>query len=332
MRKSKINSYLSINTMVTMLFFLLMTTFNRNAVGQTYTSIPVKDSWTATTNLDVNCSTYTSHGQNELKMGVSINGNEATFLIAKNDLSKFTKNGTGYIKKDDACGTILGQINYSVDSYFVIIKITLSHTSGTLKYCGMTKTENDWRNHTNPVSISAINLAPTIPSNPSPSIGATGVSTSPGLSWSCSDPEGGSVGFDLYIGTSSTNLTLNSSGTGTSKTLSGLASGQKYYWKIAASDNQNNFTQGPVWSFTTRSANQAPTTPSNPSPSSGTTGVSSSPTLSWSSTDPEGGSVGFDLYFGTSSTNLTLNSSGTGTSKTLSALASGQKYYWKIAA
>ncbi|MFA9389063.1 MAG: RHS repeat domain-containing protein, partial [Prolixibacteraceae bacterium] len=70
-------------------------------------------------------------------------------------------------------------------------------------------------------------------------------------SWSCSDPEGGSVGFDLYIGTSSTNLTLNSSGTGTSKTLSALASGQKYYWKIAASDNQNNFTQGPIWSFTT---------------------------------------------------------------------------------
>ena len=102
------------------------------------------------------------------------------------------------------------------------------------------------------ITVTRVNQPPTTPSNPSPANGATGVSTSPSLSWNCTDPEGGSIGFDIYYGTSSSNLSSHVSGTGTSAFLSGLGFNQTYYWKVIAYDSQNNSTEGPVWHFTTR--------------------------------------------------------------------------------
>ena len=95
------------------------------------------------------------------------------------------------------------------------------------------------------------NQPPTQPSNPNPSNGATGVSTSPTLSWTCTDPEGGSVGYTVWWGTSSSNMTNHQGGSGTSTTLNGLSENQTYYWKVVAYDQQDNSTQGPVWHFTT---------------------------------------------------------------------------------
>ena len=174
------------------------------------------------------------------------------------------------------------------------------------------------------------NQPPTEPSNPSPYNGATGVSTSPTLSWSSYDPEGGSVEYDLSYGTSSSNLSNHKSGQGTSTSLSGLNAGQTYYWRVVSYDNQNSSTQGPIWQFTTQAANQPPTTPSNPSPSNGATGVPTTLTLSWSSSDPEGGSIGYDLYYGTTTSNMTNHVHGQGTTANLSGLSYGQTYYWKV--
>lgn len=98
------------------------------------------------------------------------------------------------------------------------------------------------------------NQPPTTPSNPNPSNGATGVSTSPTLSWTCYDPEGGSVGYTVWWGTSSSNMTNHQGGSGTSTTLSGLSGNQTYYWKVVAYDEQDNSTQGPIWHFTTSAA------------------------------------------------------------------------------
>ena len=176
------------------------------------------------------------------------------------------------------------------------------------------------------------NQPPTTPTSPNPSNGATGVPTSPSLSWSCYDPEGGTVGYDVYYGTSTSTMSNHVSGSGTSTSLSGLSSGQTYYWRVIAYDPQNNSTTGPIWHFTTQAANQPPTTPSNPNPSDGATGVSLSPTLSWTCTDPNGDAVGYDLYFGTSSLSMNLLHSGNGTSITLNGLSNNQNYYWKVIA
>ncbi|RPI04658.1 MAG: hypothetical protein EHM64_09295, partial [Ignavibacteriae bacterium] len=147
------------------------------------------------------------------------------------------------------------------------------------------------------------NNPPEAPSSPSPSDGATGVSTSPTLSWSCSDPDDDAVTYDVYFGTSSnptTTIATNQNALSISRT--GLASSTPYYWKIVAKDSKGATTTGSVWSFTTGAAtNNPPAAPSSPSPSDGATGVSTSPTLSWSCSDPDGDAVTYDVYFGTSS-------------------------------
>jgi parallel beta-helix repeat protein len=93
------------------------------------------------------------------------------------------------------------------------------------------------------------------PSNPSPSNGASHVSTTPTLSWDGGDPDHDYINYDVYFGTTSTptyvdtifltNLTTNSWMPGT------LVKGTTYYWKIIAWDNFNDTVSGPTWSFYT---------------------------------------------------------------------------------
>ncbi len=125
--------------------------------------------------------------------------------------------------------------------------------------------------------------APSTPSSPSPSNGATNVAVSGTLKWSCSANDGGStLSYDLYMGTSSSNMTL-------------YKSGSKYYWKLIAYNGSGKSTQGPVWSFTTKEV-AAPSTPSSPSPSNGATNVAVSGTLSWSCSPNDGGTtLSYDL-------------------------------------
>ena len=181
-------------------------------------------------------------------------------------------------------------------------------------------------------TLSSGNSAPNTPSNPNPSIGATGIATSGTFSWTCTDPDGDDVGYDLYLGTSSSTMGLTASGSGTSVYISGLLSGRKYYWKVVAYDDYDNMVTGPLWYFTTANPNSAPTVPSNPNPNDGATGISTSPLLSWTCTDPDGDAVGYDLYLGASASSMALVTSGSGTMATLTGLNPEQTYYWKVIA
>jgi uncharacterized protein (TIGR02145 family) len=99
----------------------------------------------------------------------------------------------------------------------------------------------------------APNLPSDTPSNPSPDSTETNVWTSPTLSWSCSDPEGDPLAYDVYFGSVNPPDTLVSSNqSGTSLARNGLTGGTTYYWKVVAKDNHSHSTSGPVWSFTTQ--------------------------------------------------------------------------------
>jgi len=89
---------------------------------------------------------------------------------------------------------------------------------------------------------------PGVPSSPSPANGATGVSTSVGLSWS----DSGAQSYDVYLGS-----TLIASNIGSSTfSVSNLAAGTTYSWKVVAKNSAGS-TSGPAWSFTT-AASTAP--------------------------------------------------------------------------
>ena len=103
-------------------------------------------------------------------------------------------------------------------------------------------------------------IPPSLPSSPSPSNGATDISTSPLLSWSTSaSPNGDPITYDVYFGTSSSSLPLVfSAKIGTTQQQNGLANSTNYFWKVIAKDNHGNIATGGPWSFKTVSAVSAP--------------------------------------------------------------------------
>jgi len=104
--------------------------------------------------------------------------------------------------------------------------------------------------HQDGMIILSFNLPPNAPSNPSPEDSATVISTSPTLTWSCSDPDGDSLTYEVYLGTDNPPATkVDSNLTAAILSCSGLAIDTPYYWQVVASDNQRHSTVGPVWSF-----------------------------------------------------------------------------------
>ena len=92
---------------------------------------------------------------------------------------------------------------------------------------------------------------PNPPSNPNPADNATSVSTNANLSWTCSDPDGDPLTYDVYFGTFSNPPLENSGQSGTTYDLGTLNEETTYYWKIVAHDDNSNSTIGDIWVFTT---------------------------------------------------------------------------------
>lgn len=106
------------------------------------------------------------------------------------------------------------------------------------------------------VELPGTNHPPHTPSSPSPVNEATDVSVNARLSWSGGDPDAGDiVTYDLYLDTNNPPITrVSENQLGAFYPTSGLAYSTLYYWKIVARDPHGAQTEGPVWSFTTFSA------------------------------------------------------------------------------
>ena len=157
-----------------------------------------------------------------------------------------------------------------------------------------------------------------------------GVSTSPTLSW---NKTSGASTYRLEVNTKSdftgTVVFDNSSITGTLQALSGLSNNTTYYWKVTAASNALAKTStSSVYSFTTKLATTTLSSPANNS-----SGMSLTPTLSWSAV------AGADKY--RLEVNIKPDFSGTviydqntltSTSKIIGGLADNVKYYWRVTA
>jgi hypothetical protein len=177
------------------------------------------------------------------------------------------------------------------------------------------------------------NNPPAVPSNPNPADGATDVSVNADLSWNCTDPDGDTLTYDIYFGTSSP-PPIEKEGHSTKIYDPGLMDeNADYYWKIVAKDGNGGETSGPVWHFKTgEDTNNPPNPPSDPYPADGATDVSINVTLSWTCSDPDGDPLTYDIYFGTASDPPLVKSGHTTTSYDPGTLQYETKYYWKIVA
>jgi uncharacterized repeat protein (TIGR02543 family) len=173
-------------------------------------------------------------------------------------------------------------------------------------------------------SFTTIVAPPSAPALVSPASGATGVSTSPTLSWNVSV---GAVTYDLQISTSvdfNTGTTIFPGLTTTSRTLSGLMNNTIYYWRV----NATNAGGSSGWS--TRNFTTILAAPMLASPANGATSVSVTPTLSWNTVS---GASSYTLQYATSSnfsTGVTTRSSITATSLAITGLTNSTTYYWRV--
>jgi len=107
------------------------------------------------------------------------------------------------------------------------------------------------------LNVVLTNQAPNIPSSPDPPPGATWVSTSTDLSWNGGDPNGDTVYYDVYFGTTNPPGKVNDDQTSTTYDPPGdLEELTIYYWQIFAKDEYGYEVIGPIWSFTTREYNK----------------------------------------------------------------------------
>jgi hypothetical protein len=95
------------------------------------------------------------------------------------------------------------------------------------------------------------NTPPNTPSSPSPANHATGIAITQSLSWTGGDPNGDSVTYKVYFGTTS-NPPLVTTTTAASYNPGALNYLTTYYWKIIATDSNGASTTGPLWQFTTK--------------------------------------------------------------------------------
>jgi hypothetical protein len=105
------------------------------------------------------------------------------------------------------------------------------------------------------------NNPPNEPNNPSPPDGSSDIDIEADLSWDCSDPDGGSLKYDVYFGKTSSPPQVSWKQSEKSYDPGTLDYESSYYWKIVAWDNHNASTSGPTWSFNVREegvVNQAP--------------------------------------------------------------------------
>jgi Tol biopolymer transport system component len=94
-------------------------------------------------------------------------------------------------------------------------------------------------------------VPPTEPSNPSPANGANGIDTSLTLIWQCSDGNGDTLTYDIYLDTLSEPVIIDSNLIASNYAASGLEVSRDYYWKVVARDDGGLETSSPVWHFST---------------------------------------------------------------------------------
>jgi len=97
------------------------------------------------------------------------------------------------------------------------------------------------------------NQPPSEPSNPSPEDGSIDIGIDTTLSWTCTDPDGNDLFFNIYFGTDPNPPFVQGSLTDSSYSPGTLTINSTYYWMVVVYDSYGDSAVSNTWSFTTRS-------------------------------------------------------------------------------
>jgi len=183
-----------------------------------------------------------------------------------------------------------------------------------------------------------INNAPNMPENPNPPDDATDVDINIILSWTCYDPDGDPLTFDVYFeqndGTPDILVSNNQTETYYIPAYP-LEFYSHYYWRIVAWDSKGGIRHGYIWHFETGGEpNNPPNQPNNPYPVDGATVTNIEVDISWSCSDPDGDNLMYDVYFEANDPNpdVLVSNDQIQTAYDPGVLDTGTTYYWQIIA
>ncbi len=100
------------------------------------------------------------------------------------------------------------------------------------------------------ITVENVNRKPEVPTNQSPTDGETDVATGSSLKWTCSDPDGDALQYDIYLGKDQDPLLIAADIFVDNFVPGDLDPDTEYYWKVVASDGEET-VESPVWKFTT---------------------------------------------------------------------------------
>jgi len=106
-------------------------------------------------------------------------------------------------------------------------------------------------NNADELIYSTFNHPPESPNSPIPENGAINQSIEVDISWTCTDPDGDPITYDVYFGIEATPPQITTGQTETTYDPGTLENNTEYFWKIVAYDDHSNTTEGSEWSFTT---------------------------------------------------------------------------------
>ncbi len=180
------------------------------------------------------------------------------------------------------------------------------------------------------VTAEVINMPPNQPATPAPRNEEIDLPLATTLTWTCSDPEGDDLTYDVYFGTEEIPPLVSEDQIEESYTPD-LEIETTYYWMIIARADEGEESPSPVWSFTTI-PNLPPTIPL-PEQDDASLDIDIGLTLSWTCTDPEGDSIRYDIYLSDfPDPELVSEGQADMTYQPENLLKGGTTYYWKIVA
>jgi uncharacterized protein (TIGR02145 family) len=92
--------------------------------------------------------------------------------------------------------------------------------------------------------------SPNMPQNPNPANGSTDNKTNVILKWDCTNENGNSLTFNIYMDSIDGSTQVGSNISNRYFTTEGIQEGTTYYWKIESNDGSTT-PMGPTWSFST---------------------------------------------------------------------------------
>ncbi len=161
-------------------------------------------------------------------------------------------------------------------------------------------TDNDELTNETTKIITIFNDPPLSPNNPEPENNSIDVDINTILSWTCIDPNGDPLTYDVYFekdDSTPDNLVSNNQSYLYFDPPDPLEYNSHYYWKIVAWDSYNAQATGQIWNFITGEApNNPPYQPSNPDPPNGTFNMELIVEISWICSDLDNDVLVYDIY------------------------------------